>query len=723
MSTLRFRIQTQALDGGQSNRGSIIIRYNDNSRDHDLELRLDQNFSVTGRFLEVPWLGGGLEEGQNAQQCANYALAFNRDFKNVGAAPSNNPIRPSNLSARVISDNGYPEVEISAGVGTFDDSNCTYTGNILIVGPFVEDNTTQVTPVSLSVVATSSGNCDTIDYTVAASGGTVPYTLRKNGVVQQSSWNGSGITVSMERGQLSQLSVTDSASGSANRTVNAPRKYEEGEINTNITQRQNDADVAIVTTVSISGITPLQYAMTAFDATSGSGYQTSNTFPGVLPGQYKIWVQDKFGCEISRIISISGNVDVGETDTPLYFEFMEGQSLIATEVVDFDEEKGKNYFNTASYNQLADVLHPMRLFFLEKDIVGGQFKSSYTYHYITLHKCNGTKIDIPSIMVQENLGISEKFDCMLFPINGQTGVYFNGGNEYTPDTTTVIGDSPYNKNTPTWNDIGQFVTLSGIGTFEIVSNGYDDDRGGYFVLDTVTASETAATVQAKYNAQDYNLFEFYFSANLIDDKGVIFIEKAFSDDGNVEGNPFVIETIRKRGFNENMLRLEWSDSRNKGGIVFQSGITFKKWCFGEFNPIWSDEAETYKGDQAEYSLKQTSYTDFEILIEAVNQKEITQLNIASGLDGFKCNGLLLVRKKAPEIKRLGKSNLYSWKCEFAYGENNLAVKQDEIVLNVGTGVTGSTGKNSTPNLSGIQLYKDSDGKLITFGNRIAKVGS
>lgn len=725
MSTLRIRFRTQPLDFSPLTRGTVTVRFNDNSRDYDLVMHLTTGLATTYRFQEVPWLGGALEEGQHAQQCANFAASFNRDYSTIGATSGGTgPFAGKNLFATVVSDNGYPEVLITATNGTFDESECDYSGNVLVVGPFEDNNTPQSQPLSLSYGITSTGNCSTIVYNLSASGGSAPYSVSSEGATLISGWDGSTSPVSLSRGGLRQLTITDSLGATYSTTPNVPRNLAIGEFQENITQRENDADVTIQTLVSVAGTAPLEYAINNdVGGVFGTDYQTSNSFPGILSGQYKLWIKDKYGCEISKIINISGNVNSDETTTPLYFEFPEGQSLIATESVDFNENKGKNYFNTMSVAQISDTKYQMKLFFVNTDVIGAQFKSSYPYHYITLHKCNGQKVDLPSIMIQENLGVAEKFDCVLFPINGQTGVYFNGGNEYAASSTDVIGDSPYNKTTPPWNNVGQVVSIEGVGSFEILSSGYDENRGGYFVVDTITAAETPSKVQAIYNAQEYNLFEFYFSASLIDEKAVIIIEKAFSNDGNVEGNPWVVENISIVPFNENLLTFEWFDSKNKGGIVFQSGIVFKKRCFGEFNPMWSDEAETYKGDSAEYSLKQTSYTDFEILVEGINQKEITQLNIASGLDGFKCNGLLLVRKKPPETKRLGKSNLYTWKCEFAHGQNNLAIKQDEIVLNVGTGVVGGggSGTNPAPDLSGIQLYKDTDGNLITFNGKLGKV--
>lgn len=715
MSTITISFQTKALDFAPLTRGRVLVVYNDGTNDHLLDLELTTGIDTTGKFKEVAWVSGQ-ETLKDNEQAKNFAKSFNRDYAFVGVVLTGGMVA-SNLDATVSGN----VVTITAKKGTFDGVASNYNGNVLVVGSFATNNVPVVPDVSFSSIATSVGNCNTIDYDIAATGGVGPYSLNINGSNAESDWDGTTVTHSLNRGALNSVLVTDSEGRTSSRSINVPRKLTIGEFSVQLTQNTDSSDILVQNTNPVSGTTPLEYAITDISDVTGSGYQSSNAFPGIFPGQYQLWVKDKFGCEVSKIIEVPEFVNANQNDYPLYFEFPEGQTLIASEFVEFGPNVGKNYFNTNSFNQLVDVRHPMKQFFVSGDVLGAQFKSSYKYHYITLYKCDGSKVNIPSVMIQENINVAQKLDCVLFPINEKTGVYFSGGNEYEPNTSTVIGASEYNKTTPSWNNIGQLVTIEGIGSFPIESSGYDSVRGGYFVLDFTVANEQPAKIQAIYNAQDYNLWEFYINSDLVGAKGTIVIEKALADDGNVEGNPYIIENITIVSYNENMLHFEWSDPKNRGGIVFQSGITFKKRCFGEMNPIWDNEADTFTADQEEYSVKQTSFMGYEILVEGINLREVTQLNIASGLKGFKCNQLLLTRKKPPEPKRLGKSNLYSWKCEFGYGQNNLALKQDEIVYNVATGTVASNGSNPLPDLSGIQLYKDENGNIITFGSKIAKI--
>lgn len=688
---------------GNGSQGDVLVSFNDNSTTSVLSLTSKVGTSFPGFFSAM------VDDGQtfsDTVQANNYVQAFNRDFRNYGG---NNNLYASNSGGKVT---------ISATIGTFTNFQSTSGFSTLDV----INNTTQTTNLSF-IVARSAlvGNCDTIDYGAAVSGGTAPYTLKQGSAVLKSNWDGSTFGFSLPRGTVQNIKVEDSGSKTSSRTMIVPRKLKIGEFKERKTAYQTHSDVLIEKVATVEGTEPVEYSLDDVSATSGQFYKSSNSFPGVLSGQYRLFVKDKYGCEISKIITVSDFEDATASENPLYFKWMEGQSLILSETPEFTDSIKKNYFNTGSFNQRDLVLYPLIQNFSESDVVGGQFKSSYDFHIITLHGCDGSKLDLPSVMIQENLGATQKLDCGLFPINGKTGVYFDGGNEYDPGTENVIGPSDYNGSTPFWAEVGQLVFIGGIGGLYIESASFDSDRGGYFVVDTSILSQTSSTIEVTHNRHDYNVFEVYFPASNITNNSVLVVEKGLDSSGTVVGNPWIGERI-KVSDTENMLLLEWSDDKNKGGIVFQSGISFKKRVNGEFVSVWDNESETFPGAETDYSLEQRTFMGFEILLEGLNTKEVTQMNIASGLDGFKCNNLLLIRKKAPDIKRLGKTNLWTWKCEFGFGDNKLAIKEDEIVLSISTGVVGggTTGKTGVVDLSGVTLFKDQDGNLIKIGENLTK---
>lgn len=711
MSTIAITFTTQALDGGQTNRGQVIVMFNNGSTDIPLPLNLTTNVATRGFFQEVAWGQPDSDE----DQASNYAFAFNRDFPLIGSSGSG--IRAQNLKA-VASGN---TVTITATNGTFVDGQSSYTGNILVVSGFTVNNSPQPNSAILSVSTTTGGGCTVANHSLSASGTGNPWRVAwgvSNPVDVITGWDGSAQTYGIARGIIGTLWLYDSSDVLLHQvTVNSPRQLAEGDFEVQINNDGVSSDLIVNRVVTINNTGPLEYSLESdVDATTGSAYQSSNTFPGVASGEYRLFIKDKFTCEISKLVSVSDFQNTTDTEVIRYFNIMEGQSIIFSEMPEHGPLEKKNYFNTGSYNEYIqdNRFHAFHHFDALDEFIGIQFKSSYDYHHVTLHKCDDTMVDIAAIMISENIGTEEKMDCVLFGLDtGQTGVYFNAGNTYIPDTTTVLGTSIYDATTPSWAEEGQFVVLNGTG-LTITGTGFDQNRGWYFIVDIETVTEASGTVQVTYNKHNYNTFEFYLNIADIDNRGFIVVEKGFNGTA-VEGNPWVSEVIKKIEDTDEYLLFEWSDVKNKSDIVFQSGIDFLARIKGEFVPDSDDSSDTFQGDGNEYSIEQVRRLAFNVFVEGISFKQVMQLNIASALTGFKVNGLSLVSTDAPEKSRYGKTNLWSWRGKFGFGENRVAIQEDEIVLSVGTGVVGGggTGKNVIPDLSGIVLYKLSDGTLVT----------
>lgn len=712
MSTITIRFQTQALDFSPLTRGRVRVIFNDGTQDINLDLELTTGTATVGKFKEVSWVDG--VSGEDEQQASNFAFAFNRDYSFVGNILTGLP-QAGNLNATYSGDT----VTITATKGTFS-AGSNYNGNVLTVSGFTISNSAQPNVATLSAVATTGGGCTIANHTFTASGDGAPFKVTVGTTTEVdviTSWNGTAQTVGVARSGTFTFKLYDSGDNLLDTiSVYSPRKLAEGDFEITVNNYDTASDVIVERVVVIAKTSTLEYSLDASDAVTGGDYQSSNTFAGVPEGTYKLFIKDQYGCEISKNVSVTGFQDSSQTDVVRYFDIMEGQSFVFSPHVQHTSLVKKNYFNTWSYNEYVRGSKHRAVHYVDEldGFKGIQFKSSYQYHYITMNKCDGTQVDIPPIMIAQNLGAVEKFDCMIFPYSEtQTGVYFNGGNEYVPDTTTVLGASDYDGTTPSWVKINQLVFLNGTG-LRIKGTGYDTNRGSYFLVDLVTASETSAYVQATYNKQLYNTFEFYVNMADIDDSCVIVVEKAFDTDGLIEGNPWVSERIQKITDSDDIIYLQWSDTKNKSDIVFQSGLS----CFarykGEISPASDTESETYSGDENVYPISQTARIDFEIVIDGITFKQVNQLNIASSLGGFAANGISLVAKEAAKVDRSDVSNLWTWRRTFGYGSNQLAIQADEIVYSPTTGIEGGGGNgiSETPDLSAITLIKDSSGNLI-----------
>lgn len=668
MSTIAFDFEVLQTPGFTD--GAVTVLFNNGLGDISLTLFLGG--LTSGRFREIIY---STDFPVNEVQASSYASAFNRDYKNVGGA--------NNLLALL----SGQTVLITAQNGIFQSGS--YSGNKIKVFNFTINNTTQVTPPSLSITQSlSTGDCDVIGYSASVIGGTSNFTLYNGSSILQSNWDGSSYDFNLSRNATTaNIRVVDSSLQEDSKSIIIPRKLASGEFNIVKTQFNTYSDLVIENTNPILGVSPLEYSIDNFLASSGSNYQTSNAFPGVLPGKYSLWIRDIYGCAVSKKFTIEELQDAIETENPRFFEINKLNPLIFSEYVEFNEGVKKNFDNTLSFNELSGIKNDIAQSFNEKDRVGIQFKSSYPYHIITLHDCTGTRFDLSPVMVQENLGSQEKVDCKFFQIDGKTAVYFDGGNEYEPNTTTVIGASEHTQFTPDWVQTGQIVTIDTLGTFTIDETGYSEDLArGYFLINAMT-SLTEGKIQVARNVQPYNLFEFYFNISQITNTARIVIEKGFAFD-QIDGDAWLSELIKKEEDNEDFLLIEASSIRNRGGLVFQSGIQFKNRIIGKFRPFFEGDVENYDGDSRLYPLTENFYQRYRLEIDLITARQAYLYGAWAVLDGFKVNNVPLRALNFPEIEELGDSNFYSFKVDLGYTGNIIAEQEDEIVLNVSTGIVG-----------------------------------
>ncbi|WP_431129770.1 hypothetical protein [Flagellimonas flava] len=712
MSSIQITIDR--LPDGPAIRGSIIVVYNDGNMDISLPLELTGTVSVSGTFSLVPYVDGVSLESD--LQALEYRGAFYRDYRNVGGT--------NNLSVTIVGN----VVTITSQTGTFPVGQSTYTGDVLGVSFFITNVAVNKTPV-LSVTATGVGDCDTVQYEITATGDGSPWRLSNGLNVLNTNWDGSAQQVNLARDEIQHLIQLREPSPSLalldEVTLIVPRKLKTGEFKIRATQYVGSSDILIEEVNPVNGTAPIEYLLDAQGATSGGAYQTDNVFPGVLPGFYELFVKDKFGCEITKTIQVRELEDASEEENPGFFTVMKGNSIILSECTSFDKDIKPNFNNTLSFNELSGIRYSVVQYWDASDFEPIQFKSSYPFHVVTLHKSDGTKQDLPIVEIANNRGAKEKVDCQLFPINGKTGVYFDGGNEYEPDTTTVLGSSEYTQFLPSWAVEGQIVSIDGKGAFTIEEQGYDSTlERGYFVIPFALTTAESALVQVTWNVQVYNTFECYVPFSNVD-RARIVIEKGFNDNGitTIVGDPFVSELQQVKENEDDDLLIQWSSSKNKSDIVFMSGVKFQKRMKGKLRPIFPNNSEIVEGDSRAYTLDQEFFQHYRLELERLTAREVYQLIVASMTDGFKVNGESLKQNGQVEVEPLGESNYFTLKCDYALGANNAAIQPDELVLNASTGVVGggSTGKPAAlPSYDG-KTRLNIDGGFVTVGGDFVSV--
>ncbi len=689
--TIKIRFQTQALDSPPYTRGIVTIRFNDGTQTLDLREILTQSAPPAYHFLEVAWIDGS--SGEDAQQATNFATSFNRDYATVGGIQQG-PLFGKNLTATA---NGN-EVTITADRGTFD-TGSNYSGNVLIVNIDPPDNNPEdPTPVLVASEA-GTGDCSVINYNVAATAGTAPYDLYINGVLQIPGWNGLSTTVALARGVVSKLIIIDdNALQSEDVKVNVPRRLNANNFSDEQFPIIGAADVTINWDTPVAGVTPLEYSLDPTSATTGGAYQTSNVFPAVLEGPWKLFVKDKYGCEVSRILTVTGYTDPTAPENSVEYFLISDFNSLAFSRRNADR---KNYDTALSFEDNVGVPKTGFFEFTESDQIQTQFKSSYPFHQVTLFKCDGSKEDLNFLLIQENIGTKEKVDCEIFPVDSTTtGVYFTAGDQYEPDTTNVIGGSPYDSGLPAWAEIGQFVTLGTLGSKAITSISYDADLNVlYFTVDGVTGAAQTDQVQVIFNRHPYNVFRCDFPMTKVTGRAFMRIEPGYDSDNIITKYVHQSEPLRRITDTSKHLKIQWSGFKNLGDMLFVDGYQGIMWVKGRIRPIPIGSAETFDGTDEVYSLEQSQRIGQALFIPLMTPKQWVKFGLVSGISQggtLIIEDMELVRTQTIEAEELSDSNWSNVSCEFGYAEEGLNVVKGEVVLSPSTGTEGGGGTGKEP---------------------------
>ncbi len=683
-SSIDITFQVQDLSAGGFNNGIVDLIYNDGIHSYGLTEALVPQRSKQLQFTEVVGTGAISENNQQAQ---NYVAAFLADHAQTG---TNNVFSASRV------DN---VVTITASQGTF--ASLQYSGNKLIINSNIDNGTAQTSKV-FSLTKDGTGDCNTLDYTIAASGGVSPYRVDLNGNTSLSGWDGTSQTIQLGRSMLLNVQVFDSNNNQigADKQVVVPRKYNVNDFSINVAKFTTHGDITITVDTPIADTTPLEYSL------DGTNYQQSNVFPTILEGEYILSIRDKYGCEFTTTVV----VDVADVEEIEQKRLLEVSNLNSIPFRKVRKEGGKrNYFNSQSYEEIASVTHEVVVNFPVGRLVPVQFKSAYSYNGATFHE-DGNKLPLLPFKLTENMGFTEKVDCVIFPIGTKTGIFFDGGNSYATNSTTITGSSPHALFLPDWGDIGQTVSIDGKGTFTVNQIGFNEilDRW-YLEIDLTIGAQEVGKIQATYNIQDYEVYECFLDMSLVQKGGFIIIESgyAFNKIDQKEKSYYINKIVDDCSY----LKLEWFHSLNIGGLVFQSGTKHFGYFKGLFQAGITSESDTVQGDDRAYSLYQDTGIKYVLTIAGLNTQMQSKLSMAAALDGFKVNEVLVIKDKA-KFDRYGFTNLGTLELELLGSGDNLDIQDDEIILNPSTGIIGGEKPLPTINYDGKTRLINSDGAFI-----------
>jgi len=728
MSTIAITFNTQPLDGGQDTPGTIEFKLTINGVPYILRETLRDAASTYLYFEYFQW--NSFQAESDATQALYYRTAFNRDHKNVGGT--------KNVSASIV-DN---VITISANNGVFSDFS--YDGDYLVLGHEI-NNTLQETQKTFIYSKAGTGDCDDIDYTASsATGGTAPYRLFANGANIFTGWDGAtpqpfqlARTLNYTGGLYDSLGVLIKSFSEV-----TTKKLEPSDFKAYMTYYEGYgySDVTIETVVARPGTTPLEYAL------DDGAWQSSNIFGGVLAGLHVFKVRDKFGCSVSNNFEIYDSTSIEPEEREVYFTISEYNSLSFYRDDKHSVLVRKNYGNTPSFKEAVGLPKIAKFCFPITSSIATKFNSSYPLHNVTLHKWDGTKQDIPFLMIQENLGVTERVDCKLFPvqevlstidggtvvINNGIGIYFDGGNKYEPQTSTVIDASPYTSGLPSWAKKGNFVAVQGLGTFEILDTElYDEDRGVTYFRIEGTLTEQSGIIEAKFDRHPYNVFRFDFDMSDVHAQGnYIRIEPGYDVDGTFmidRKNLYKSEPFFVLSDTSKYLKIAWHAFRNLGEMIFIDNMESEMWVKGKIRPFPANNSEFDDGDDQARSIDQESYLRMRATIPVMTPKQWRKFDLVGAIGSrgeIFIEDMKLIKIKGIDHDELGDTNISNITCEFAYSGEGPNEGQQDPVLDVTTGATGTGTTGKTPiinyEIDGYRLITE-EGELINVDGYFVEV--
>ena len=594
-------------------------------------LTLTEDF-VTLR-LEAAQVSAGASPSLQAQK---FAIAWNLDYSNQGG--------PWNLVCVAVGDDAIitilnPSWLFNNPTGTaITSDDIQYVKNN---DPFQEANEIIVTGYAAEV----GDECESIKANLTVEGGNGTYDVYDLFGNLLASSQTSPFSLTVARNTPIKVEVRDTLGESIGLIkISPPKKIIESQIEILLANLQSGTTLTINVTTSILN-NPLQYSLD--DIT----YQVANVYPGLAPDTYTVYVKDGFGCVSSKsAIVVDGVTEVSET----VFTMSDINPLRYAKV----ESGKKNHKNTLSCNEVRQLGFPFYHRYLQDDFIPTQFKTNAQYIKAYTIDSNGVTIEATVLQKTINTGLTAKSTCTMFSLGGgRSAIYFGAVDILNPLNDAVLEQVDFGFSLPEWADtIGDSVIIDGIGELIIDALGYSDLYDAFIIEFNYayTAAPSAKKLSANYNLQPYEVYEFVISMageqslfNVVIEAGV--------DSDNIDFC-YISEKVKRVVDNDNLAQIEYFDSKNKGQLVYQTGIQFLLRL-----PFFSDYAgeqktEGYDGDTQYYITDNVIYDSIKWTFPRLPGEMIAKLRLVCSHEFLKINGIFYKLSAAPEVKTVATNN-------------------------------------------------------------------
>ena len=237
----------------------------------------------------------------------------------------------------------------------------------------------------------------------------------------------------------------------------------------------------------------------------------------------------------------------------------------------------KNDYNSLSWESLSEYKYVEVQNFIKSDIIATQFRSNYLTITATLTDENGNDTSLPITKKTTNIGRQKRYDGKYYNYKGEgvyTGIYFDTGNEYTYNSSSVIQPHELIGSLPEFAIIGQEVEIIGLSITEpIVRIVYDEDIDSNVMLiaNAYSGVETESQIQSEYDIQDFEVYEFPTDFAAISNICYITISNTEVNKATVI---FRSESLNIQTAHEGTIEVAYYNNLNDG-IYYSTGIQHK----------------------------------------------------------------------------------------------------------------------------------------------------
>lgn len=611
--------------------------------------------SKSGQVTIGEYTGSGSDKYVQAE---NYSIAWNLDYKDAGGT--------DNLKATF----SGPEVTLTIANSTWQfysiEGQAVTDGEVssTITNGTVEE------PMSMDVTGYSQNAdpCNYADATIELKGGTGTYNLYIDSVAFSGNPVTSPATVPLPRGKYVYITGQDTDGNRLPRkSVRAPRKVLAEDISLTIENFDSGATVTITETYPFVDGKPLTYSI-------GNAFQSENVFTGLPAGNYTLQIKDALGCVTTKAFVIDGETEVAETVFMI-------SDINPFRFAKYEPQAKKNHRNTLSCHELKQIARPYVHKWTENDIISTQLKTNAQYLKAFTMDDQGNTHELTLSQKTTNIGLKAKSTSTYFDLGGgRSGIYFGVVDLLDYDTEALIETTDYGFTLPEWaNEKGQKVTIEGIGQVTVDEIGYSDFYDSFILIFNITYTGTPVTkkISAIYNLQPFEVYEFDTYMNAEPEMFNVIVEAGSSAE-NIEFT-HVSEKVKRVVDSDKLFEVQYWDSKNKGGMVYKTGIKHKLRLEGFIDYRGEQKTEGYNGDSQYYTTDNEIFHSEQFVFTNLSTEMAHKLRLVVAHDHLVINNIEYKLAEAPEISEGFSYNMRTFSVSLKSGGELFLDSDHEII--------------------------------------------